>query len=170
MCKKICNICNEEKNISEFHKMKKGLFGVRTTCKECRKKVAKEYKSRPEVILKQQKYYQDNKDTFREKMNKHYHSLNGQFHNYKKRAKKGNFIFELTQEDCKKFYKTECEYCGDTIKGLGIDIIDNNLGYILSNCRPCCSTCNYMKHIMNESQFFNQLKKIYNKMNLINYK
>lgn len=34
---KVCVICHTEKFISEFHKSNCGKFGVRTTCKECRK-------------------------------------------------------------------------------------------------------------------------------------
>jgi len=37
---KVCKICNIEKKITEFHKRKNGLYGVFTTCKFCRKKIA----------------------------------------------------------------------------------------------------------------------------------
>ena len=49
---KRCKVCNIEKPISEFHKMKGCLYGVRTICKECRKIERKEYSKLPHVVEK----------------------------------------------------------------------------------------------------------------------
>ncbi len=166
MQEKICNICNISKTLDNYHFSKVCKYGVRNTCKDCRKIKEKEYKSRPDVKVLAQKYYQDNKEAFRERMSIHYHSLNGQYHQYKKRAKKSNYIFELTEDDCRMFYKTKCNYCGNDIKGLGIDRIDNDKGYILENCVSCCSTCNYMKHVQNFDNFKKQIIKIAKHLNL----
>ncbi len=38
---KKCRTCQEVKPFSEFHKMKQGLFGLNTHCKECRKPKSK---------------------------------------------------------------------------------------------------------------------------------
>ena len=46
------------------------------------------------------------------------------------------------------FYNTNCSYCDNKINELGIDRIDNKMGYTLNNVVPCCSRCNFMKHIM----------------------
>jgi hypothetical protein len=35
MLKKICTICKKKKPISEFHKAKKGKYGVRGECAQC---------------------------------------------------------------------------------------------------------------------------------------
>ena len=43
----------------------------------------------------------------------------------------------------------------------GLDRIDNGIGYTLNNVRPCCSTCNYMKHRLNEKEFLNHIEKIW---------
>jgi hypothetical protein len=163
---KICNTCGLEKNITEFHKMKRGKDGVRTTCKECRKIEKKEYTSQDYVIEKQKKYYQEHKETIRKRLNKHYWTLNAQYHEYKKRAKKRNLEFELTENDCKNFYNTKCYYCNDDIKGMGIDRLDSNIGYVLNNLVPCCSKCNYMKHVMNKYEFIKHMKKILNNLNI----
>lgn len=128
---KTCNRCGKEKELIEFHKSKHCLKGVRPVCKECRKDEKKEYLSRPEVKKRQQELYRKNKKKIRERTAKHYWSLNGQFHQYKKRAKKGNIIFELTEKDCEKYYKTNCYYCGDKINALGIDRLDKDGGVCL---------------------------------------
>lgn len=83
---KICKICKIEKPYSEFHKMKGCIGNVRNTCKECRKIEANEYNSLDYVKEKNKKYYQDNKIEIRKRLKNHQYSLNGQFHDYKKRA------------------------------------------------------------------------------------
>lgn len=160
MQEKICNKCGVSKTLDNFHLSKTCKYGVRNTCKKCRVVEKDEYLNRPEVKKRNQEYYQEHKEEFRKRMNKHYHSLNGQYHQYKKRAKKSNLIFEFTEEECKIFYETYCFYCGDTIKGIGIDRLDNSKGYTKSNCVPCCSTCNFMKHTQNIENFKIQIMKI----------
>ena len=159
---KKCQKCGIEKDLTEFHKSKHCVKGVRPHCKECRKEEKKEYTSRPYVKEKARQRYQKNKEEIRERTKKHYWTLNGQYHQYKKRAKKSNIEFNLTENDCIPFYKTKCRYCGNDIKGLGIDRVDNKKGYVLENIVPCCSKCNFMKHTLNEIDFISHIKKILN--------
>ena len=44
----------------------------------------------------------------------------------------------------------------------GIDRFDNDNGYIISNCVPCCWMCNNMKSSYTDKEFMNQINKIYN--------
>jgi hypothetical protein len=163
---KICKVCKIEKEYSEFHKMKKCIGGVRTVCKECRKPESKKYRSRDYVIEKNKKYYQDNKEEFRKRMSLHSKSLNGRFHEYKKRAKRDNIEFEITEKDCIPFYNTDCAYCGNKINGLGIDRLDNKIGYKLDNMVPCCSKCNFMKYTMNKEEFIQHIIQIVKHLNI----
>ena len=164
MCIKKCKICEIEKPCDNFHKMKKGLFGVRTTCKECRKIEKEEYQSRDYVIEKNKKYYLDNKETIRERTNKHRKTLNGQFHEYKKSAKKRGIQFELTQTECEPFFNSSCYFCNDSYDGLGMDRLNNTIGYKLNNIVPCCYRCNIMKHTSTEDEFIKQIEKILNNL------
>jgi hypothetical protein len=163
---KICKVCKIEKEYSEYHKAKTGVGGVRNTCKECRKEEKIEYLSRDYVKEKQKQHYIDNKLEIRKRTKAHYWTINGQFHQYKKRAKKSNIKFELIERDCTPFFETNCVYCGGKINGLGIDRVDNKLGYILNNIVPCCSKCNFMKHTMNKDEFIQHIKQIINYLNL----
>lgn len=43
-----------------------------------------------------------------------------------------------------------------------IDRVDPTKGYIIDNCVPCCTTCNYMKRILQRDEFLDHVKKIYN--------
>jgi hypothetical protein len=101
--------------------------------KNVEKKRKSEYLSRTYVKEKNKQRYQDNKEVIRKRTRAHYWTLNGQYHHIKKRAKKINIAFELTENDCTPFYNTKCAYCGDKINGLGIDRVDNDKGYILNN-------------------------------------
>lgn len=159
---KICKVCGIEKDYSEFHKMKNRIGGVRTTCKECRKEEKKEYLSRDYVIIKNKERYQKEKVEISKRMKIHYRSFNGQYHSYKTNAKRRGIEFQLTQEECKLFYKTNCYFCGDEISGIGIDRIDSNIGYVQNNVIPCCTRCNYMKHIMKVDEFIQHIKQILN--------
>ncbi len=42
----------------------------------------------------------------------------------------------------------------------GVDRYDNNKGYIISNCVPCCTLCNYMKSALDYKQFHDHVNKI----------
>lgn len=160
MCKKICKECEIEKDCSEFHKMKGCLYGVRTVCKECRKKEKEEYCNRPEVKLRAKENYQKNKQSMRKRLKVYYWTLVSQYHQYLKMAKKKNRFFSLSKEDCEEYYNTNCYYCGDEYKGLRMDRIDSSKGYEKGNVRPCCWRCNSMKNDLTEEDFFNKIKTI----------
>lgn len=77
---------------------------------------------------------------------------------YKVGSSKRGLEFSLSQEQFKSLTQQDCHYCGTVPKTLastgshnshyyynGIDRKDNSLGYILSNCLPCCETCNKAK-------------------------
>jgi len=163
---KICKVCKIEKDYSEYHKIKHGLGGVRTVCKECRKIEKDEYLSRDYVIEKNKDFYQKHKAAIRLRTNRHYWTLNGQYHNYKKSAKKRNLEFNLTEQECIPYYNTTCIYCGNQITGLGIDRVENDRGYAKDNIVPCCSICNFMKHHLTKDEFLNHILSIVNNLKL----
>lgn len=43
----------------------------------------------------------------------------------------------------------------------GIDRVDNSLGYITSNCVPCCKKCNFMKHQLSVEDMLHHIKRVY---------
>jgi Zn finger protein HypA/HybF involved in hydrogenase expression len=87
-------------------------------------------------------------------------TLDSCFLGYKHGALKRNLEFELTKEDFKELWNKSCYYCGDTIETIGIDRRDNNKGYVSNNIVPCCPTCNYMKHKLDEETFLQKCIKI----------
>ena len=52
---KVCTTCKEEKSICEFHKEKKGKYGVKSKCKVCfyeYKKITQRRRNTKELIMK----------------------------------------------------------------------------------------------------------------------
>lgn len=92
---------------------------------------------------------------------------------YKREEKKSIKGFDLTIEDFQNLVSQNCHYCkseppirecaskiGVPILCNGIDRVNSDLGYILENCVLCCSTCNYMKHILKVQNFKDHIAKI----------
>ena len=67
---------------------------------------------------------------------------------------------EINLQTFSKIISLPCVYCGDIDSKIGIDRVDNSLGYTEENSAPCCSKCNYMKKDMNFKQFIEHVKKI----------
>ena len=86
--------------------------------------------------------------------------LGKHFTRYRSNAKHTNTVFELTIEQFIDIVKQPCYYCGTSdnrvnvahrlnkiyqLRVNGIDRFNNDLGYISSNCVPCCGPCNRAK-------------------------
>jgi len=101
---------------------------------------------------------------------------------YTSRCKRLKREFLLTEEQFKQIISNNCFYCNiepnqikyscsfsqaseearNNSKFLynGIDRIDSNLGYTLTNSRTCCRICNIAKSNMSETEFFNWIKRV----------
>ena len=92
-------------------------------------------------------------------------------------AKKRNHLFELSREEFTSLIFQHCFYCGkapdqlkqnrnftnDRILYNGIDRIDSSQGYTIGNCVTCCKQCNTSKWNTSQPDFFNMVKRIYEK-------
>ena len=98
---------------------------------------------------------------------------------YKYHAKKRNYTFQLTNEECIELMENNCYYCGTLPKNNtksfnnhanykynGIDRIDNKKSYTLDNCVSCCHQCNRCKSDLSYDEFINWIKNINNNLNL----
>lgn len=96
------------------------------------------------------------------------------FSQYKLRAQRKNLSFELSQNEFIEISQKPCHYCGSLhsnkciAEGLngefrynGIDRIDNELGYLSSNCVPACKLCNRAKDVMSKIDFLAWIKQTY---------
>ena len=83
----------------------------------------------------------------------------GRYIEYKSKARIRGFIFELTREDFELLISKSCVYCG-TKESIGVDRIDNDIGYTIENCSSCCTMCNFMKKNFSLESFLGHCKAI----------
>jgi 5-methylcytosine-specific restriction endonuclease McrA len=99
------------------------------------------------------------------------------FLNYRNQAHKRGHTWELSERDFLSITQRECHYCGaepaqvyervDTGKPSapfiynGVDRVDNNEGYTLANCVPCCGHCNKAKLERSAADFVEWIKRVY---------
>jgi hypothetical protein len=71
---------------------------------------------------------------------------------------------EINEDRYNKITSLPCYYCLNAFeKGAkGIDRINSSIGYVISNIKPCCKTCNMLKNDLSYEDFFNHLLDIYN--------
>ena len=79
---------------------------------------------------------------------------------YKRGALGKEIVFALTIDEFSQFWKQPCHYCGTSISMIGIDRTDNNKGYVIENCVPCCTTCNKMKRDMEYHDFIDHCSRV----------
>lgn len=97
------------------------------------------------------------------------------------------FGLKMDFEEFKSIIKSSCHYCGvEPVKKdcatyyrsnghqnfhyNGIDRVDNDKGYEIENCVPCCTRCNIAKHNMKVCEFMDLVKKIYENNFVKNHK
>lgn len=96
------------------------------------------------------------------------------YSNYKRRAIRKNLLFNLSFEQFLELVQQNCYYCGSKPKNIyktkcnngnfvyqGIDRLNNDKGYILENCVPCCEECNTKKSSQSYNDFMLWIKKVY---------
>jgi hypothetical protein len=96
-------------------------------------------------------------------------------HTYKAAAAKRGLSFELSMEEFRTMTQQECFYCGTppsrNIKcktgthtsiyvANGIDRVDNQIGYVMTNVVPCCFDCNHAKATLSQKQFLELANKV----------
>jgi len=134
---KTCSSCNIEKLLKFFIKESRSKDGISNICKDCSNKKNKLYKN----------------------------TKKGRLATYKIGAKKRNIEWSLSDKEFYKYWQSNCTYCDDKIKTIGLDRIDSTIGYQLDNIVPCCFTCNSMKKTASLNDFKKHIEKIYRKLN-----
>jgi hypothetical protein len=75
-------------------------------------------------------------------------SFSGFYLDYISSANKRGYDFKLTTEEFYSVISNNCYMCGKSNNNThynGIDRINNDIGYIFSNCKSCCTSCNFLK-------------------------
>jgi 5-methylcytosine-specific restriction endonuclease McrA len=93
------------------------------------------------------------------------------FNAYRASARHRGHTFLLTLDEFGKLIKQECFYCGvepkqlarttgDSVCYNGLDRIDNNKGYELSNIVTCCGACNRSKYTSTQDEYLTRCRLI----------
>lgn len=84
------------------------------------------------------------------------------YREYKRSAQKRHLNFTLTFQQCVKLFHSPCYYCNKTYTDrlMGIDRVNNNVGYEDTNVVPSCWQCNRMKHATSLYSFVTQCKRV----------
>ena len=131
--KKECKNCKEIKDVKDFYREHK-TDRYFLSCKKC---VSNKRKKNTKILFKQ----------------------------YIRNAKNRNREFNIPFNDFVRMTTNEtCYYCGRLpidIEHLGLDRLDNNIGYSIKNCVPCCFECNNFKLRKSEKEFLNIIRRIY---------
>lgn len=109
---------------------------------------------------------------------KHSNSIEGAwayyYNQYLRNAKHRKIPMELSSEESRAIASQDCIYCGeppearpvqrgrDSINASGMDRIDNNIGYTVSNTVPCCTWCNQSKKHYSAEYFIAKCKAVAN--------
>lgn len=80
---------------------------------------------------------------------------------YHLHAKRKKIVFELPIDIFTNLLSSKCYYCGEIGK-MGIDRLNNDIGYTTNNSVPCCWICNFMKKNYTIEFFINHCRKIVN--------
>jgi len=81
---KVCSRCNQQKSFNEYHKDKKGIFGLKSSCKSCISTYMKSYTQENKERIKQyeKEYRSNNGEKIKQKVNEY--RLKHKEHLYKK--------------------------------------------------------------------------------------
>lgn len=107
-----------------------------------------------------QKYVSKHKEQVRENGLRYNQTTKGRFRFVQNNATKRKKDFTLSIEEYTNIVSRPCAYCGDVGK-VGVDRIDNSIGYTKENSTSCCKMCNYMKNKHSVMDFLSHIKKIY---------
>lgn len=101
--------------------------------------------NKEEKLKKLKQHYYDNFDVIREGRKE----LKGRFLRARSVAKRKERLFLLTFEEYVNKVKEPCYYCNDFFprveQGIGLDRLDNTVGYVIDNVVSCCKNCNQIK-------------------------
>lgn len=108
------------------------------------------------------RFKEGNPEAFQAYFKKYQETFLGKFRSLKGSAVKRNYSVDISFEQFVEIVSNPCTYCGEFEKRIGIDRVDNSLGYTKENSTPCCTTCNMMKKDMKLNDFLQHIQKIHN--------
>lgn len=133
----VCCKCGEQKTEDDFYVDRQKPRGHVAQCKTC-------YAATAKNVLAFKPYHREQ--------------------SLRSGAKRRSLPYELTREQFMSFWQAPCFYCGDAIRTVGLDRIDNAKGYTMDNVVSCCQICNSMKSSMSVQEFLDHCSRVARKV------
>jgi hypothetical protein len=159
---KTCAKCDCDKYESEFSMDNSRPDKLYMWCKPCTRKQNRDrYWENPEACRAQSNSWRKSyPERVRQMSKDRAKTIHGRFMTYKSGASVRGINFKMTEAQFAMFWKLPCDYCGDEIRFIGLDRVDNNRGYEIDNVVPCCRRCNIAKQGMSRAVFFDMCRTI----------
>jgi len=167
---KRCSKCKTSKEVGLFSKDKNTKDGFCSWCKVCMAELQNHYrdtetgkmlkpinqrryreKNKEKVKEMKDKYYAANKEVISAKRKAYNRTIDGRYKLFIQAARTKGKGFGITLEQFRDLIEDgNCYYCGSSLNdfvGYCLDRIDNDKGYFVDNCIPCCPKCNIAKGV-----------------------
>lgn len=159
---------DEKENNVQYCDISRGCFNVLTNdikCSECRDKEKQKASTEMAMLRNTHKISlpeRSEKDELFEKQEATASEIKEVWRNLHRNAMLRKILFTLTEEEFETLVIQPCYYCGfySKHKFIGIDRIDNNKGYISSNCLSACKMCNMIKNADHPNAFLDKVSLI----------
>ena len=157
---KTCTRCKKDYKHpnKHFYKNNKNKCGLGSWCKTCF--AAWRQTPRAKALEKIYRKNRKLKADYNEKNRARTQTVGGKYSQYKRRAKQRGFLFNITKETFNFFWQKPCYYCGDEIKTIGLDRIDNEKGYTKDNIVACCKHCNLAKRAQTPKEYIDRCRAV----------
>jgi hypothetical protein len=119
-----------------------------------------------EKVALYEKYFKSYPERIKDSAQRHRKTDKGYYSTYRGGAVRRGYSFELNHDEFVRILLGECVYCGAE-KAMGIDRVDNEIGYTSSNSVACCAHCNRMKWAHSKEFFFAHILKIAHHNNMV---
>lgn len=86
------------------------------------------------------------------------------YRSYMNSAEHRDIVFKASLEEFLEYWQEPCFYCGDEIETIGVDRVDNSIGYEVGNLVSCCTKCNYMKKHYSTEDWVTHMRKVLNNL------
>lgn len=132
---------------------------------EQRRKTTKKYRlSHAKQIKEQAKEYRTRMVKYiKEYSKKKRLSLTSRYSILRSTAKRRNLDCLISLPEYEKVTSQPCHYCKGSLSptGYSLDRINSDIGYVITNVRPCCAICNVAKSDLTELEFREWVIKVY---------
>lgn len=170
--KKICTVCQQEKELEMFEANARYVTGHMHQCKDCRylKRIKRIEQDRKNINSYNRKRYRrklEKDPGYEARRKRNYHStLIGKINDWKRGAIQRGIAWELDEKDFDAmplichYTKRELTFEVGHYNSLSLDRIDSTKGYTKDNVVFCCKIVNMMKLDIDVKDFINWCKII----------